>query len=200
MLPTRCGESPPPSGDAREAKPRGKQEVDLIITSPPYLGAQKYIRSSSLSLGWLEMSPSSGLKALEAKCLGREHFRKSEYREFQPSGLKAADRILRRVFKINPLRACLATTYLREMEAALAHACLQLRPGGHIVLVCSSNTICGEEFKTHEYLRQLLQSLGLSERLRLVDEIRSRGLMTRRNKTASVITSEWVYVFQKGTA
>ena len=31
----------------------GAGDVQLVITSPPYPGAQKYIRSSSLSLGWL---------------------------------------------------------------------------------------------------------------------------------------------------
>jgi hypothetical protein len=30
-----------------------------------------------------------------------------------------------------------------------------------------------------------------------VDDIRSRGLMTKRNKTASVISREWVTVFRK---
>lgn len=36
--------------------------VDLVITSPPYLGAQKYIRASSLSLGWLGLAHEKDLR------------------------------------------------------------------------------------------------------------------------------------------
>jgi hypothetical protein len=48
--------------------------VDLIITSPPYAGAQKYIRASSLSLGWLDLAYEGELRPLERKTIGREHF------------------------------------------------------------------------------------------------------------------------------
>lgn len=39
--------------------------VDLVITSPPYAGAQKYIRASSLCLGWLGLAEDGELKPLE---------------------------------------------------------------------------------------------------------------------------------------
>ena len=43
------------SSDAETYQNRSfdKEKVIFIITSPPYAGAQKHIRSSSLSLGWL---------------------------------------------------------------------------------------------------------------------------------------------------
>ncbi len=82
----RTGHSIPPSAelicsDARklvyEYSLNGKRnkavpDVDLfqlVITSPPYPGAQKYIRSSSLSLGWLRLCLTSDLRA----CGGTNH-------------------------------------------------------------------------------------------------------------------------------
>lgn len=48
--------APKISADARSmSKTVPSESVQLIITSPPYAGAQKYIRSSSLNLGWLDM-------------------------------------------------------------------------------------------------------------------------------------------------
>lgn len=44
--------------------------VPLILTSPPYAGAQKYIRASSLSLGWTEMTQSHELKFLDQQIIG----------------------------------------------------------------------------------------------------------------------------------
>lgn len=183
--------------DARTVRSAAIGMVDLVITSPPYLGAQKYVRAASLSLGWLGLVPSTQLRALEDRCLGKEHLRKAEYESVSATGLPQADEQIRAIFKRNPLRACMAANYLLDMKRSLAKARAVLRTGGNIALVSSGNSICGEEFPTHQFLRDICHELGFRERLRLVDTIRSRGLMTRRNRTASVITREWVMVFEK---
>jgi DNA modification methylase len=171
--------------------------ADLIITSPPYAGAQKYIRASSLSIGWLGLGGSRSLRQLEDASIGREHFPKRALADIPITGLDDADRRIQRVARQNRTRATIAATYLVEMKAALAEAVHCLRPGGHMVLVAGNNAICGIEFRTNSYLVALLEDLGMTTQLRLVDSIRSRGLMTRRNATASVITREWVTVLKK---
>src|SRR5712664_2835796 len=74
--------------------------VDLIITSPPYLGAQKYVRATSLTLGWLSLVPSTKLRKLEDLSIGREHFRKRDYSEPLCCGLEEVDRLLEEVREI----------------------------------------------------------------------------------------------------
>ena len=83
------------------------------------------------------------------------------------------------------------------MQEVLSEVDRVLRPGGHVVIVIANSTIAGEVFHTAKYIRQLAEMTGFRTRLRLIDEIRSRGLMTKRNKTASVITREFVLVFEK---
>ncbi len=178
----------PPSVDAH---------TDLIITSPPYAGAQKYIRSSSLSLGWLGLAPEDRLRNLERLTIGREHFSKSEYSSLHDPGVPSARRALHRIWAINPLRAHIAATYLLEMKDALTKACARLRKGGHLVLVIGNNSVCGAPFRNNVYLREILETLGLTLRLELIDDIRSRGLMTKRNTTAAVISREHICVFLK---
>jgi hypothetical protein len=46
-------------------------------------------------------------------------------------------------------------------------------------------------------MRDIIEGNGLSLELELIDDIRSRGLMTKRNKTAGLITREHILVFQK---
>ena len=65
------------------------------------------------------------------------------------------------------------------------------------MLVAANNEICGRKFKTTQYLSRIAEEIGFRTVLQLIDDIRSRGLMTKRNKTASVITREWVLVFVK---
>jgi hypothetical protein len=183
--------------DAREIRSVPYESVDLVVTSPPYMGAQKYIRSSSLSLGWLGLASAMELKELDRQCLGREHFTKAEYAQEVITGISDADEAIHRIYARNPLRGCLVATYLREMRQILSSVVEKIKPGGNIALVCSNNTVCGEAFQTQRYLAQILRDLSLVERLRLVDTIRSRGLMTKRNRTASMITREWILLYQK---
>jgi hypothetical protein len=172
--------------------------ISLIITSPPYAGAQKYIRASSLNLGWLNLIRTTNtLKELDEKNIGRENYKKSDYFVLGKTDIVAADILLEDIFKVNPLRAHIAGTYLKEMRLALTEAVRVLKPDGYFVLIVGNNQVCGMEFETQEYLRQILEGLGLKTILRLIDDIQSYGLMTKRNKTASIITREWVLVFKK---
>ncbi len=172
-------------------------QVQLVITSPPYPGAQKYIRSSCLSLGWLGLCRSNELRKYKIETIGREEVRKSDYATFSQTGLRAADRFLMDIHSENPIRATIASTYLREMRESIEEVWRSLKVGGYFVLVVANNQICGREFKTQHYLRMIAEETGFRTVLRMIDNIRSRGLMTKRNETAGMITREWVLVFVK---
>ena len=174
-----------------------KEQVDFIITSPPYAGAQKYIRATSLNLGWIELCKGSELNKLEKKTVGREHYATTDYNKIQETGIYEADILLREIYQINPLRAFIASNYLLEMRQSMYNATLKLKKNGYLVLIIGNNVVCGKEFNTQSYIEHILNEFGLKTRLKLFDTIKSRGLMTKRNKTASLITREWVILLQK---
>lgn len=178
---------------------RHKESVDLVITSPPYGGAQKYIRSCSLSLTWLGMCTPTELRHLEDENIGREHYPQREYSEQLLTNINGADTLLSKVRKKNPLRAHIASTYLVEMRDALTEVERVMRPGAHLALVLGNNTVNGFHFDSNKYLTHVLEELGLVREVVLVDEIRSRGLMTKRNATGGIIKSEQVSVFRKAS-
>lgn len=173
------------------------ESIDLIITSPPYAGAQKYIRASSLSLGWLGLTKDGALKPLENLSIGREHLPKAVWEIESLTGIHEADLVLKRVREKSKIRAAIAATYLNEMRDSLSEAARVLKKGGHLVLVIGNNEVCGEVFESSLYLKAVANEAGLSTELELVDEIKSRGLMTKRNKTAGIISREWVLLFKK---
>jgi hypothetical protein len=171
--------------------------VGLIITSPPYAGAQKYIRASSLSLGWLGLASSDELKPLENKSIGREHLPKAISDRLHFTGIKSADAVLDLIYQKNPLRAAIAAIYINEMRDAVTEMARVLKPNGAIVMVIGNNEVCGYPFQSSDYMGELLSEAGLKPIVKLVDEIKSRGLMTKRNKTAGIISREWVLVYKK---
>lgn len=183
--------------DARKINNRQNNSVDLILTSPPYGGAQKYIRASSLNLGWMGKLEDSTLASFERDSIGREHYSRYEYLELIKTGLDIADKKLQQIREINPLRAHISAKYLVEMKQSLKEMHRVLKKGGYLILIAANNQVCGQEFETQYFLRKICEELGFSVTLELVDDIKSYGLMTKRNKTASVITREWVVVFRK---
>jgi hypothetical protein len=171
--------------------------VGMIISSPPYASAQKYVRAASLSLGWLDLTPSNGLRRLEDQTIGREHHAKASWANVGSTGIDHADALIATIARENQSRAKIVSTYLIEMRAALTEAVRVLRPGGCFVLVIGDNTVCGRRFASSDYLRLMLEGMGMTTILSLVDPIPSRGLMTRRNETAGIIAAESVIVLRK---
>lgn len=72
---------------------RATANPELIITSPPYVGSQKYIRASSLNLGWLGLCQQE-LRKLDELTLGREKFRKQQYSPLPAHGDRKIDSLL----------------------------------------------------------------------------------------------------------
>ena len=158
------------SSDARHFHTNGARDnghsrdghVQLVITSPPYPGAQKYIRASSLSLGWLGLCRSDELISRKMDTIGREEIRRTDYVQLATTNVRSADRILEAIHRKDPIRAAIASTYLLEMRAAIREIWRVLSVGGHFVLVAANNQICGHEFRTQHYLRLIAEETGFS--------------------------------------
>lgn len=184
------------SNDARQLG-LPDNSVDLILTSPPYAGAQKYIRASWLNLYWLRRIGLEDIRKLKSRNIGREDYRQDEIGE-SFTGIEEADRVLRILYaEGHKQRAFIAANYLNEMKTALFESFRVLKRGGFMIIVIGNNTVCRREFDTQNYLTTYLEKLGMKLRFKLIDDIKSYGLMTKRNKTASTIASEWVLVLKK---
>lgn len=174
-----------------------EQSVDLILTSPPYAGAQKYIRSSSLSLMWLSLAKPEDLRKLDSQNIGRENYRQNEI--VPPyTGIVEADLILTDLYYSgNRERAHIVANYINQMKLTIDESYRVLKAGGYYIMIIGNNTVCGKEFNTQHYLTQYMESIGFRVVFKLIDDIKSYGLMTKRNKTASTISCEWVVVLKK---
>lgn len=184
------------SDDARQL-PLADNSVDLILTSPPYAGAQKYIRASWLNLFWLNHTSPEDIRELKTHNIGREDYRKAEVFESY-TGIEPADEVLRKLYGDGMTqRAFIVANYLNEMKVALDESIRVLKPETYMVIVIGNNTVCKRSFDTQHYLTHYLLGKGMKLQYKLIDDIKSYGLMTKRNKTANTITREWILVFKK---
>lgn len=169
----------------------------LVLTSPPYGAAQKYIRSSSLALGWTGLAGVGELAELERQTIGREHFLKHEREGFAASNqeLYAA---LRTVRERDEVRAMIYAEYFRAMAAALRSVATVMAPGGMLVLIAGTNVVAGQSLETGRYLKDIIVDLGLVTILELHDELRGRVLLTKRRGRGTPMMRETIFLFRKG--
>ena len=138
-----------------------------------------------------------GVRELKRRNIGREDYRQDEISETY-TGIEPADKVLKELYEKGKIkRAFLAANYLNEMKAALDESFRVLRQNGYMVIVIGNNTVCKRQFDTQDYLTTYLVNKGMKLQYKLIDDIKSYGLMTKRNKTADKISREWILVFKK---
>lgn len=174
-----------------------EESVDLVITSPPYAGAQKYIRASSLNLGWIDLACSTELKNLDQKSVGREHFRKKELDALPRLATAYARSYVDSLKGLNAVRAKLVAEYIVDLESVLTNSIRSLKLGRHAIIVIGNTTTCGQTMFADQVVTSIMNELGMELELHLLDGIKSRGLMTRRNRTAGLIAQEHVLIYKK---
>ena len=166
--------------------------VDAIITSPPYCGAQKYVRSMKLEL-IVSGYPADGLRELDRRTLGTEAVttRDAEASELL-TGDDYVDHTVSAIYEVNPVRARMASDYSKYLVAFAQECKRLLRPGGHLLVTLGRSTLSGIPFLSDQVFRRASEETGLEFVATLVDRIPSRGLLTERHSTAGRIDQEFV--------
>ena len=170
----------------------GAETIDTIITSPPYCGAQKYVRSLKLEL-LLSGCADEELRQIDRRTLGTEAV---PGRVFQIddllTGNQYVDQVVSAIYGVNPVRARMASDYSKYLTAFASECQQVIRPGGHLLVTLGRSTLAGIPFLADRIFRQACRAVGLESIATLVDRIASRGLLTQRHRTAGRIDHEFI--------
>ncbi|WP_231567127.1 hypothetical protein [Frigoribacterium sp. MEB024] len=191
------------NADARSSDPWktliGQGSV-VLLSSPPYGAAQKYVRSTSLESAWLGFIDDRGPIGIEQGSIGREHIR-AQHRAPNLSsldGLLVADE-LRDLRNRSATRADIYDHYYLDMMKVFQNAAA-LDNMDEVVLVAGTNVVAGTLMETHEHLSEMISSLGFRLVEVFQDEIRGRTLLTRRKGDAQPARAEYVHRFVRQDA
>lgn len=182
-----------------ENMPIKNDSIGMVITSPPYINAQKYTRTTKFELWWLGLIEDNAHALIEfdKQLIGTERVPFNEYSEVKPVGNVTADELIQKVYDIEPLKAGIISQYFRDMRMALGEITRVLQRGGYLVLVVGNNLVFKQQVPNNQILAEIAHEEGLIIKAMLVDEIRSRGLITKRHETAGMILDEWIVLLQK---
>jgi len=171
------------------------ESVDFILTSPPYLTAQKYVRTVRLELLWLGFSENFLLK-LQRGLIGTERVSLKEIGKSNRIGIERVDRLIQWA-SVSPHRAAEIVSYFRGMKQAFSEMYRVLKTGAYAVIVVGDNQVLGRNIGTHKLLVDIAISFGFNLEVILKDEIRGRGMITKRHNTGGLIKEEYIVVLRK---
>jgi DNA modification methylase len=174
--------------DSSTFLPPLEQSIDCIITSPPYLQAQEYIRTFKLDLYWLGYTETD-VKAISALEI--------PYRK--------ATRIIETP-TINQVKSQLSRkdllqyldSYFCHTINALENTSRLLRRNGHLCVFIGSPKADGVEIPIWKVLKEYFSEKGFETVSIFEDRIQTRQLFrSRKNKNPDGMKSEFLIVLKK---
>ena len=184
--------------DKSNCKSIESKSIGIVITSPPYMSAQKYVRTTKFELLWLGIAEESDLYDIDRRTIGSERVHKQEYKDLLCTGFSQIDAIVEDIYRKNPERAYIVAKYYVDMQMVMKHVYRMLRDDGRFILVIGDNKVCSRIVENHVFMPQIAEEIGFNLEMVLVDEIKSRGMITKRHKTGGLMLNEWVIVLRKG--
>ena len=171
--------------------------VDVVITSPPYCGSQKYVRSMKLEL-ILTGCDQDDLRIIDRHTMGTEAVptRAIEFQELA-TGDNQVDPIIKMIYNSNPVRARMAADYSKYLFSFARECKRVLRPGGQLLVTLGRSTLAGVSFPADRVFLRASKEVGLEHIATLKDSIPSRGLLTQRHRTANRIDDEYIVWMRK---
>jgi len=171
--------------------------IDLILTSPPYLTAQKYIRTQKLELFWLEMVSEEEFDNLRKEIIGTEKVPIKEINFDYKFGIKSIDSIITWACPLSKERAATIIKYFLDMKKSLIEMYRVLKKGAYCIIVIGNNKVLGKYLETYRLITDLALATGFKLKIILKDKIRGRGMITKRHNSGGLIKEEFVIVLQK---
>ncbi len=133
-----------------------RDDVSLVITSPPYCRAVEYSRRHQLELYWLGFvdNPDEHVE-LTHSYIGRKLVRKCDWNEQMTFGIKRLDACIERIAEKDPVRGRGIRHYFYSMRKVLAQFPKVVKDGGTVVCVIGDSRCCNVEIPTADFITDL---------------------------------------------
>lgn len=167
---------------------RNINEIDALITSPPYLQAQEYIRTSKLDLYWLGYSD----KQIKEISKLEIPYRKAE----RIVETKTLNKVRKNVQ--NEKLQNILNSYFDHTIAALENNMKFIKPNGKACIFVGNPKIDGIEVETWKILTEYFTEKDFKFEIVFDDQIKTRQLFgMRNNKNPDGMKSEYLLVLSK---
>lgn len=170
--------------------------IDLVVSSPPYINAQDYVRSSKLELWILKLLDGEEIKTLSQKIIGTDRVYANEFHQELPVlGFTTIDKVVEQISQRDPKKAFIVYKYFGEMNIVLQKLKRVLNSDRTLCLIIGENKIAEVSIPTYACFVEIATKLGFDLRDIYCDIIKARCLPRKRNNNSGIISKDWILSF-----
>ena len=176
------------------------ESVHLIITSPPFINAQEYFRTTKFELLWTGLATIEKIKEFESQMIGIERVINTDTDKLwllEGKNVSDINDVIRKIHEKDKQRAYITYGYFKEMKIVFSELYRVLEKEGRFAITIGDNVIRKIPINTHELIKQLAEICGFETEKVAYDLIKTRRLSIKRNETAGLMLKEWALVFKK---
>ena len=185
--------------DARKIKKNiYKNQVQHILSSPPYINAFDYVRITRLENLWLGNYTQEEIIDHKKKQIGTELISANSYNILPPKfGINELDKKIKSVFKIDKRRAWVVYQYFSDISSNLQHSYEVLKSGGVYTIVVGDCTIRGEIFEIYKYLIVFAKRIGFKNKKYFSYLIKNPYLRIPRSGKGGYVEYDRILIIKK---
>lgn len=186
-------------GDARHLSRYVRREtIDAIITSPPYLNAQDYYRSSKLELFILRITKPERVPSWARSLVGSDRIIEGSEFLHDPLPFDEAERVRVALICRSKRNAAVFAKYVQDMDSVFKGFALALKNSGFCCLISGSNLISTLMIPIPRINIEIAARNGFRLERYYLDEIRDHRVPPQRNGHNGIIEKEHICILRKG--
>jgi len=176
-------------------------EVDLVITSPPYIKAIDYIYNQMAEYFWigdlfnLETQPKQN--DFKRYYIGTKQIKAAEYQSIPTTSIDGIDLLVSEIAKKNMKHGYIVAKFFNDMKLHFKTVYKTMRKDSHYVMVIGNNTVSGLHVPSHDFIRECAEKAGFGYCSHFGYSIRNRYMRFPRSGRGGIIKEDWVLDFVK---
>lgn len=185
------------------------QQIDLVVTSPPYIKAIDYIYNQMVELFWIgdlfEMQTQTKQNKKKIQYIGNKQISKVEFSDYTPFNtvlsIDELDIKLQKVYstdeKNGHKHSYITFKYFTEMENHFAEMAKCLDEGTHYIMVVGDSNVSNIFIDTADFLVVIAERNGFKITNKWGYKIKNRFMRFDRKGRGGIIEIDWVLDFVK---
>ncbi|MCV0400996.1 MAG: site-specific DNA-methyltransferase [Nitrosopumilus sp.] len=173
-----------------------KRKANLIVTSPPYLSAMAYFRTTKLEYYWLNNGNEKSYKNFARKSIHGE-LSSGIPKQIHHTEIEEIDHLISSLYKKSKPYGLKTSLYFEQMEKILEKMHKILYDDGHFAMIVGNSKILEKRIFLNRLIPKLAEKTGFEFKLELRDRIKFHRLGIKRSNKTNRIYNEHILLFKK---
>ncbi len=176
-------------------------EVDIAITSPPYIKAIDYIYNQMAEYFWIGdlfgLETQKLQNAYKTKYIGTKQVPASVYSKRLCTDYESIDSLIDEIYSRNKKYAYITAKFFLDMEKNVQNVREVLRRGGHYIIVIGNNNVSEVPVNSNEIIAEISENNGFKMSNFFAYKIRNRYMRFPRKGRGGLIKEDWIIDLEK---